>query len=245
MGTKSYIGVGNVARQVKGIYIGVDDIARKVKKVYVGVNGIAELIFEKEYAYVKLIGHALRGAYVNETVESIGAYAFYECSGLTSVDFPNATSISRYAFGYCRALTTADFPNVTSIDIFAFYVCISLTSANFPNVTSISNYAFATCTSLTTADFPSVTSVGSSVFVDCKALTSVILRSTTMARLDGTSAFNNTPIKNGTGYIYVPSALIASYQSASNWSTYSAQFRALEDYTIDGTITGELDASKI
>jgi hypothetical protein len=31
----------------------------------------------------------------------------------------------------------------------------------------------------------------------------------------------------------------------TNWTTFSAQFRALEDYTVDGTTTGELDESKI
>jgi hypothetical protein len=44
------------------------------------------------------------------------------------------------------------------------------------------------------------------------------------------NAFNNTPIKSGTGYIYVPATLIDSYKSATNWSTYAAQFRAIEDY---------------
>ena len=34
-------------------------------------------------------------------------------------------------------------------------------------------------------------------------------------------------------------------QAATNWSTYAAQFRALEDYTVDGTTTGELDETKI
>jgi hypothetical protein len=49
----------------------------------------------------------------------------------------------------------------------------------------------------------------------------------------------------GTGYIYVPTALIEEYKSATNWSTYATQFRALEDYTVDGTFTGELDETKI
>lgn len=61
----------------------------------------------------------------------------------------------------------------------------------------------------------------------------------------GYRAFNNTPIALGTGYIYVPRAFIDSYKAAENWSTYASQFRALEDYTVDGTVTGELDESKI
>jgi hypothetical protein len=54
-----------------------------------------------------------------------------------------------------------------------------------------------------------------------------------------------TRIEKGTGYIYVPADLVDSYKAATNWSTFAAQFRALEDYTVDGTITGELDITKI
>ena len=39
-----------------------------------------------------------------------------------------------------------------------------------------------------------------------------------------------TVIASGTGYVYVPSALVNSYKSATNWSTYADQIRAIEDY---------------
>ena len=54
---------------------------------------------------------------------SIGSYAFYSCSQLTTVDFPVATSIKSYAFQYCRSLTTIDFPVATSIGTSAFQNC--------------------------------------------------------------------------------------------------------------------------
>ena len=66
-----------------------------------------------------------------------------------------------------------------------------------------------------------------------------------MATLSNTNAFSSTPIASGTGYIYVPRALVDSYKAASKWSTYANQFRALEDYTVDGTTTGALDETKI
>ena len=61
----------------------------------------------------------------------------------------------------------------------------------------------------------------------------------------------HSKIAAGNGYIYVPRALLSDddetkdYRRATNWSTYAAQFRALEDYTVDGTTTGELDKTKI
>ena len=63
--------------------------------------------------------------------------------------------------------------------------------------------------------------------------------------LSGWGWFGGTPIASGTGYIYVPSTLVETYKTATNWSTFANQFRALEDYTVDGTTTGELDESKI
>ena len=72
------------------------------------------------------------------------------------------------------------------------------------------------------------------------------MRSTEICTISKSDVLNNTPTTNNkTGYIYVPRALVDSYKSATNWSTYASQFRALEDYTVDGTIMGELDESKI
>lgn len=49
--------------------------------------------------------------------------------------------------------------------------------------------------------------------------------------------------------VYVPENLIETYKAATNWSTCYTQgradFKALEDYTVDGTITGEFDYEKI
>ena len=76
-----------------------------------------------------------------------------------------------------------------------------------------------------------VTSIGTYAFYSCSALVTVILRYTdAVCTLAGTNAFTSTPIASGTGYIYVPSALIDSYKAATNWSTYADQIRAIEDY---------------
>ena len=176
---------------------------------------------------------------------SIESSAFESCSKLTTADFPVVTSIKGYAFRSCSSLTTVNFPVTISIGDYAFYYCSKLTTVNFPVVTSIGDSAFRSCSSLTMADFPVVTSIRGSAFRSCSELKSLILRGNNVCTLSATSAFNSTPISSGTGYIYVPSALIEQYKTANNWSTYAAQFRALEDYTVDGTITGELDPAKI
>ena len=176
---------------------------------------------------------------------SIGDNAFNGCSQLTTIDFPVATSISRGAFYNCSQLTTADFPMATSTGEIAFYGCSKLATIDFPMATSISRSAFNGCSQLTTADFPVATSIGESAFYSCSKLNALALRSQSLCSLSNSNAFTSTPIYSGAGYIYVPSSLLDSYKSATNWSTYATQFRALEDYTVDGTITGELDADKI
>lgn len=45
-----------------------------------------------------------------------------------------------------------------------------------------------------------------------------------------------TPIRQGTGYIYVPFTLVEAYKAADNWSTFANQIRAIEDYPIGGAI---------
>ena len=60
---------------------------------------------------------------------SIGEYAFYDCSSLTSIELSDSvTSIGKYAFYDCSALTTIELPDsVTSIGDSAFKKCDNLT----------------------------------------------------------------------------------------------------------------------
>ena len=62
----------------------------------------------------------------NTYATSIGNYAFYFCSSLTSIDISNATSIGDNAFDSCSSLTSIDISNATSIGDYAFYNCSSL-----------------------------------------------------------------------------------------------------------------------
>ena len=111
------------------------------------------------------------------SVTSIEGYAFYKCTGLTSITIPNSvTSIGWDAFEYCSGLTSITIGNsVTSIGNFAFFRCTGLTSITIPNsVTTIGDAAFAYCSGLTSISIPSsVTSIGYGAFAGCTGLTSV------------------------------------------------------------------------
>ena len=114
---------------------------------------------------------------IGSAVTSIGASAFYYCSGLTSVTIPDSvTSIEESAFIMCSGLTSVTIPSsVTSIGEWAFSNCSGLTSLTISDgVTSIGYGAFADCSGLTSVTIPdSVTSIGERAFFGCSNLINV------------------------------------------------------------------------
>lgn len=128
-----------------------------------------------------------------------------------------------------RSITELKDDISTTIALYAFYNCTALTSVNFPNVTSVGTASFRKCTSLAKADFGSCVAFSSNIFQNCSKLSALILRDVAaVSSLSGN--LSGTLIASGTGYIYVPRALVDSYKAATNWSTYAAQIRAIEDY---------------
>ena len=102
---------------------------------------------------------SLEGEYVIPgSVTEIGEYAFYDCSGMTSVTILNSVnSIGANAFDGCSGLTSVIIPNsVNSIGANAFDGCSGLTSVIIPNsVNSIGANAFDGCSGLKKSAYPS------------------------------------------------------------------------------------------
>ena len=186
-------------------------------------------------------------------ITALRSYFFYGCSKLTSVNIPNVVLLEPSVFQNCSSLTSIDLPNVTSASGDSqFQGCRKLTSVNVPIFSKVPEHAFRDCSSLTSIDLPAAISLGMYSFYGCSALKMIILRSTeTICSIVSKSALSTTPFaSDGTGGIcLVPSALITEYQNATNWSTLYAAgtclFWALEDYTVDGTIEGEIDWDKL
>lgn len=187
-------------------------------------------------------------------VTTIKSNAFYNCSSLTSLSFPNAENreeggmISDSAFGSCRSLVRIDLPKAKRFDDSVFNGCSSLKEVFFPSMTGgVSNYLFRGCYSMTKAMFPSaVTEISAydrwtAPFVNCYKLQALILKSPTLINLKdnealiGTTTATNYALSpnyqgDNPGYIYVPKALIEEYKTATNWSVFADKFRAIEDY---------------
>ena len=135
---------------------------------------------------------------IKEGTVSISGYAFYGCTGLTSITIPNSvTSIGRFAFegtpwynnqpdgvvyiGKMAYKFKGEMASGTAINIkegtvsicpSAFEGCTALTSVTIPNsVTTIGYDTFRGCTGLTSVTIPkSVTSIGGSAFSGCTGL---------------------------------------------------------------------------
>lgn len=159
---------------------------------------------------------------------SIDAYAFQNCTRLTSAYFPECTSIRGNAFYNCYSLTTISFPKCTYINYQAFYYCSSLTSAYFPECSILSDNAFRNCPNLAIVSFPKCATIANYVFNNCPKLESAYFMASSIISLGGTNVFAFTPMSFSSylgyfGSIYVPSSLLASYKTATNWSAYSAR----------------------
>ena len=132
---------------------------------------------------------------IPNSVTSIGDYAFYGCSGLTSVTIPSCVeSIGILAFRGCSGLTSVDISDLTAwCNIkfsgdesnplyYAHHLYINgneITNLDIPNdVTSIGDYAFTSCSGLASVTIPnSVTSIGNFAFRNCSGLTSIQVES--------------------------------------------------------------------
>ena len=138
---------------------------------------------------------------INYSVTSIDNWAFYGCSGLTSIAIPNSVTTIRWgAFIGCSGLTTITIPNsVTSIDRSVFSGCIGLTSVTIGNsVTNIYENAFKGCSGLTSVTIPnSVKGIGASAFSGCSSLTSVTIGNSVTSigsnAFYGTAWYDNQP----------------------------------------------------
>lgn len=190
--------------------------------------------------------------YSNDRITSVGAYAFTWLQSLKSIDIPNLTSVGNNAFQACTGLSKLDFPNCIRVGNSAFASCNGAKSMNFPVLEAVPQAAFNSCTAITEAYAPMVRTIGTQGFYFCSRLTKMDfqcleslgqhgfsqtkLETLIIRKIDGvctlvnTNAFLNSPIVKGTGYIYVPAALVDSYKAATNWSTYADQIRAIEDY---------------
>ena len=155
------------------------------------ISGLGNLMSSARTLYIG--GNKVEGDLViPDGVTSVGDYAFYGCSGLTSVEIPDSvTSIGGYVFSGCSGLTSVHISDIAKWCAISFkygenpltyghnlYVNSQLVKDLIipDGVTSIGDYAFNGCSGLTSVEIPdSVTSIGSYAFSGCSGLTSITI----------------------------------------------------------------------
>jgi hypothetical protein len=170
----------------------------------------------------RLVEKTLSGAYYNDRITSLGQYALYNVTGLTSIEFPNVATVGDSAlyFNKTNLLARVVLPSATTFSGSYF-----LNGAS--NVTHLDIMGGT--------NFPSITSL-------TKLGTLIIRKTDGVCNLSNINNMSSScPIRKGTGYIYVPSALVDDYKAATNWSTLANRFRAIEDYPdiTGGVVTNE------
>jgi surface protein len=169
-------------------------------------------------------------------------YAFYGCTGLTSIDLSSLTTVSgnsamNYAFQNCTSLTSVDLSSLTTISgnggmNSTFYGCTGLTSVDLSSLTTISgisamSFAFYGCTGLTSVDLSSLTIISGSsamnyAFRNCTSLTYLSFPALTSTSFGSyTNQFNNM-LSGVTGCtVHFPSNLQSVIGS---WSSVTSGF---------------------
>ena len=144
--------------------------------------------------------------WLDEGIENIGAYAFYQCDKLRSFTIPNTvTTIGDYAFSGCTNLESVAVPDsLTSLGEGVFSACAALKSIHIPDgVARIEKSAFENCTAFECIYLGSgMTFVGDGAFKGCSALTDVYYNGTETQRnekfpVDAIGMYNDA-LKNAT-----------------------------------------------
>lgn len=176
-------------------------------------------------------GEDTLSAYLNYTLtqvrcENVTAFTvthkFAEQTKLISADFPNLTRTHDYVFKGCTSLVNVNLPKATYVGSYGFENCKSLEHISFPSATIVYSNAFLNASKLKMVDFGiTVNFARSDSFNGCSSFDTIVLRGNEVSALSNISLFANAgafAVNAAGGTVYVPSALIESYKTATNWS---------------------------
>ena len=230
------IETGGGSTVTKGIIINeCDENGYATDVSLVGMTSVPNNYFQAyNYDYGNALNKFVKNIQLPSGLTSIGNSAFRNCTNLALTELPSGvTSIAQYAFYGCTNLALTSLPEgITDIEGGTFYGCTSLALTSLPSgVGSIGAQAFQDCYKLAEMTcLGNITIINNDAFYGCTKLSKFALPNiTSVPTLKSTNAFLSTPIANGTGYIYVPDNLVESFKSATNWSRYADQIKAISE----------------
>lgn len=194
---------------------------------------------------------ATNGHFEDDSVTVLRKRAFFNIANLQSVRFPNVLSVGEEAFRDGSNLLSIDLPKATYVGSNAFaFISGGNTKIVLPQLESMGKVAFGRGNLRLVDIGEKVSALSDDAFYQNTAYTEKVVKTLILRKSDAVVTAGSTDTVKGLENVYVPSALVESYKVASNWTYYynmtdGITFYPLEDYTVDGTTTGEFDESKL
>lgn len=236
--------------------VGIQEYAEKINSIQSGVpDEIEELIESFKSSCDGTLGS--KCTKLPDGITKIGAHAFRYCTNIALTELPNTvTEISNMSFASATGLQLSKLPDsLVKIDNQAFQSCSDLALTELPDaLTTLGTSAFAGCSNIKIKEIPSgVTKIPDTCFQNCSSITELtilgnvtsigyesISRCTSLSKITfpnitsvPSSSSNtwlfNSPIANGSGYIYVPDDLVEATKTKTNWTQYANQIKGLSE----------------
>lgn len=185
---------------------------------------------------------ATNGVFEDDSITALRASSLRGKTNLKILSLPNCTNLGLDAINGNASLESVSLEKVKTIDSNNFHSANILKELVLPSVEGALGGNFARESySIIHVDLGVGATKLNNDSLSSKICDELILRNPNqVVEITGSAYYANL-----VGHVYVPSALVSSYQTATNWAALYAKqpdlFRALENYTVDGTITGELN----
>lgn len=185
-------------------------------------------------------------------------YKFSDCKNLHTVYLPSLNRIGAHSFDSCYSLNNVTFSEEIEIGESAFANCFSLGNLNGYVFSLISNRAFDYTgigrlevkdnklntvntfykSRISTLDVVKSEVIPTRITINVSALTHmnslchlIIRRDDGVLQVSSATGFlNETPIKQGIGWIYVQPDMIDLYKASTNWSYFANQIVSINEY---------------
>ena len=188
------------------------DLTMVADAIREGIDSTEKIPFPNWYAEkIRSAAQAIVDKFVSKTITHI----------YSEIEYPNGNYLLSNQIG----LVSVDLPYLHQTNAGAFERCESLVDVNIPSVRKLGNDCFSRCTALQKLVLTETTTAfAQNCFWNCTALNTLVLKANQVVSLENVNCFDRTPFASGGtgGTVYVPSALIAQYQTATNWSTLYA-----------------------
>lgn len=191
------------------------------------------------------------------TTSSEAQHKFYDCKNLHTVYLPSLDKIGAHSFEGCYSLKNVTFDETINIGEYGFAKCFSLGDLNGYDFSYISGRAFDSAgigrlevkdnrlgntymfhkSRISTLDITkSVTGTPASIYVNSLSYMHslchlIIRRDDVVIPFSSLNGFlNETPIKQGIGWIYVQPDMVDLYKANTNWSYFANQIVSINEY---------------